>query len=130
MSSFTNASGFRPIPLQGKWQVTEDFRWYFEEVDGDSVIIPKGFIFDGASIPFPITVVLPKVHPDYMQSAALHDYLLDNLRAILTRNFIDIQFYNSLRVLGNSKIRSWCMYQAVKNFGLLTEGKKYYQKIK
>lgn len=126
MSSFTNATGFKPSPRTGQWQVTEDFKWYFTEFPDESIIVPKGFIFNAADIPFPISIFLPKVHPDYIQSAALHDYMLDALRSEFTRKKIDEIFYESLLALGNSQIKSWCMFQAVRLFGLIMEREKYY----
>lgn len=127
MSSFTKATGFRPSGNPQKpWEVTEDFKWYFEHPEGDSVIVPEGFVFNGADIPIPISFVWPRVDPDYMQSAALHDYMLDDLRKYLSRDFIDRQFYQSLLALGNHPWKAWLMYQAVKYYGILTEGKSQY----
>jgi Protein of unknown function (DUF1353) len=126
MSSFTNATGFQPIPYKNLWKVTEDFKWYFTEYPDESIVVPEGFIFNGADIPFPVTIFLPRVHPYYMQSAALHDYMLGDLRSEFTRKKIDEIFYESLLALGNSKIRSWCMFQAVRLFGLIVERENYY----
>ena len=39
-----------------KWEVVED--WYYDLPDGPKVIVPKGFIFDGASIPRPLWFLL------------------------------------------------------------------------
>jgi hypothetical protein len=35
-----------------KWQLIED--WLYDLPDGATIIIPKGFVFDGASIPRPL----------------------------------------------------------------------------
>lgn len=35
-----------------KWVLTEN--WYYELSDGSMILIPKGFEFDGASIPRPL----------------------------------------------------------------------------
>ncbi|WP_223842360.1 DUF1353 domain-containing protein [Methylotuvimicrobium alcaliphilum] len=39
-----------------KWVLTEN--WYYELSDGSKILIPKGFEFDGASIPRPLWALL------------------------------------------------------------------------
>ncbi len=65
-----------------KWRVVEDFYyhlpWWAVRAD---VVIPKGFIFDGASIPRPLWGVLSPVGLLLVQGlihdyAYMHDYLL------------------------------------------------------
>lgn len=47
---------FRWIASIRKWEVIED--WQYDLPDGPTIIIPKGFIFDGASIPRPLWFLL------------------------------------------------------------------------
>lgn len=42
-----------------RWEVVED--WYFKLPDNMTIIIPAGFVFDGASIPRPLWWVLSPV---------------------------------------------------------------------
>jgi len=126
MSSFTNATSFQPIILTKKWKVTNTFSWYLQKNSKLVVKIPEGFIFNGADIPFPFTIGLPRVHTDYIQSACLHDYMLDHLRHIFTRDEIDKVFFNSLKALGNPPLRCWSMYQAVRLWGILNERQNYF----
>ncbi len=39
-----------------KWEVAEN--WEYELEDGTRIVIPKGFVFDGASIPRPLWAIL------------------------------------------------------------------------
>ncbi len=39
-----------------KWEIVED--WCYKLPDGPTVVIPKGFVFDGASIPRPLWFLL------------------------------------------------------------------------
>ena len=144
MSSFTQATGIKPSKDKDKWIVTEQFSWYFNEpyflptssasneqkgIELKDIIIPSGFAFNGADIPFPITAFWPRIHVHYVQAACLHDYMLQHERHTFTRDFIDIQFHDALLALGNNKVKSWCMYQAVRVFGILTEREFYWMTL-
>lgn len=129
MSSFTNATSFEPVRQLNKWKVTKSFAWYLEQNGNVVVEIPNGYIFNGADIPFPFSIRWPRVHPDYIQSACLHDYCLEYMRHLFSREEIDKMFYQSLLVLGNSKVRAWCMYNAVRAYGILTERNLYFDII-
>lgn len=126
MSNFTNSTGFTPVSKTNHWQVTDTFNWYLKENSNVVVQVPEGFVFNGADIPFPFSILWPRVHTNYIQSACLHDYMLENLRDIFSREHIDLIFYQSLKALKNPPVRSWCMYQAVRIFGLLNERQKYF----
>lgn len=125
MSSFTKATGFTPIPLTDQWLTTDSFTWYVAR-SSKTITVPSLYKFNGADIPPPVSFVWPRVHPDYMQAACLHDYMLDNLVYQYSRDFADRQFYEALLALGNSQVKSWLMYQAVKAYGLFIEGSHYY----
>lgn len=133
MSSFTEATSFRPInegPDAGLWQVVENFDWYLSsDLVGEKVTVLSGYLFDGASVPFILTAIFPRVHPKYMQAAALHDWLLTQERHRFSREEIDLMFYQALKVLNNPKWRSFAMYKAVHMYGRVSEGQRYFRKI-
>lgn len=133
MSSFTEASAFRPIwegEHKGKWLVVEAFDWYLSnDLTGPFIRVEAGFIFDGATVPHPLTILFPRVHPSYMQAAALHDWLLKKERSGFSRQGIDLIFKEALKVLNNPKWRIWAMYNGVRSFGILAERHKYFKPL-
>lgn len=78
--------------------------------------VPKGFEFDGASIPKPLWSVMggPLEGP-YVRSAALHDHGC-RTRTEPSRVVHD-RFYASMRAEGVGAIRATLMYRAVRHFG-------------
>jgi len=54
-----------------QWEVVND--WYFEFDDGVQIVINKGFIFDGASIPQPLWALLSPVGL-LLIPGLIHDY--------------------------------------------------------
>lgn len=111
----------RAIPLNdnGEWVLTRDYKL-------DGFIVPKGFIFDGASIPRAFWTIL-NITPIgwHMPASLIHDYLYRNT-GVVTRHgkvshyskyMADKEFHRLLRRLN---VRSWhasLCYSAVKVFG-------------
>lgn len=54
-----------------KWELTEN--WRYKLNNSDEIIIPKGFIFDGASIPRPLWAILSPVGL-LLIPGLIHDY--------------------------------------------------------
>lgn len=132
MSSFTEAISFSPILAgvnKGKWKVGSSFEWYLTDKEGDKIVVESGFPFDGASVPTLLTVWFPRIHTDYIQAAALHDWLLENERSNFSRKEIDRIFRQALRVLKNPKHRVNMMYLGVSLFGKLKERKNYWKTV-
>ena len=128
MSSFTKAVGFAPQRIQRgrisrllppgmqtqKYKVTEGFTWWVDA--RQQIDIAPGFVFDGASVPFPFTLVFPRVHSDYVQAACLHDWLYSTQST--SRAFADKQFYVAMRVLRLPALYAWVIYAAVRLGGM------------
>ena len=129
---FTNAIGYEITPPEVKepWQTAQAFDWLLDYAakDGEKITVSKGFAFDGASTPaIPgIRVIFPRIHPMYIQAAALHDWCLKHERHRFTRAEIDNIFKEALEALNNSNARVRSMYNGVKLFGIITEGYKNY----
>lgn len=62
---------WRWITYTRKWRVIEDY--YFILPDGTKVVIPKGFEFDGASVPKPLRGLLSPTGPLFI-AGLFHDY--------------------------------------------------------
>lgn len=132
VKNFTDLISFTPAPaaIPEPWLTGDTFKWIldYEDPQSEVVIVPEGFAFDGASVP-PIPFVrllFPRVHPLYMQSAALHDYCLQHQRHRFSRSEIDYIFEEALIAQKNPDWRVSGMYQGVSIWGKLSERKKYY----
>ncbi len=98
-----------------KWEVLAPFSWPMD-LDGNIVIVPEGFITDGASIPRIFwTLIGPPMGGDYDQSAVLHDYFYN--QELYTRRRADIEFLLSMRSEGVSWLKRIVMHRAVRTFG-------------
>lgn len=107
------------------WEISAPFYYY---TDHHRITVPIGFRFDGTSVPLVLRAFFPRAHPDYMQAAALHDYLYTHCGntnpnvpwmesteyQFLSRRQVDLIFYNGLKILGMSRLWAWPMYAAVR----------------
>jgi len=128
MSSFTSALIIMAVPntatglarllppgfQRPRWKVMEGFRYAVGSLDApqDVIVVPHGFQFDGASVPLPFRVLVPMAHPDYIQAAALHDWMLESGR--YTRARCDAVFFEALGVLGMPGLWRGIMFAAVR----------------
>jgi len=132
ISKFTSSIGYIPAPptVPEPWLTAESFRWLldFDDPSKGEIIVPAFFPFDGASVPaIPvIRIYFPRVHPGYMQSAALHDWCLKHERHRFSREEIDLIFAEALLAQKNPEWRIVGMYAGVSAFGKLIEGEEYY----
>lgn len=61
------------------WRVIESFKFYVgDELDRTWVVVPAGFLTDGASVPWPFWSILPPWGV-YGQAAVVHDILCETL---------------------------------------------------
>lgn len=127
MSSFTSpisVTALRPAPGAGRflppgwqrpgWLLADGFTYLVgsEACPSDSIYVPAGFIFDGASVPVVFRGILPMAHPAYLQAAALHDYMTDH--PAYADAYADRVFLEALAVLGIAAPWRWAMYLAVR----------------
>jgi hypothetical protein len=75
------------------------------------IVVPRGFVFDGASVPLPLRAFVPAAHPDYIQAAALHDWMLADEHP---RDEADRVFAEALAVLGMPAFWRGAMYAGVR----------------
>jgi len=95
------------------------------------IIIPRGFICDGASIPrWAWTIIGSPLTGVYRNAAILHDWLYateyfqwDGITYCLVQNgdlnrqLCDELFYEAMTVLRVGCLKKWLIYRAVRNFG-------------
>ena len=90
--------------------------------NGIVMVIPKGFVYDGASIPSILTNILPRFGYKYDRASCLHDWLY---AAINTHNYnrkeCDEVFYEAMLSDKVNKNLAKLIYLAVRVFG-----SKYY----
>lgn len=96
------------------WMVLEGFRYAVGDLDAPDewITVPHGFVFDGASVPLPFRLLVPMAHPDYIQAAALHDWMLESCK--YSRAYCDRVFHEALGVLGMPPIWRGAMFAAVR----------------
>lgn len=82
-----------------------------KKVKYKDIIIPEGFVSDGASVPYIAYLFnYTKYRPDYLPCAILHDYLCD----LELYDKADKCFLNCLLDLKVGKFTSYLFYYAVK----------------
>lgn len=100
------------------WVTTEAFHYDVGfPGSGDRHVVGKGYEFDGASVPFPLTVFVPQTHSLYLGAAALHDWLYQIEYETVTRERADATFREAMIVLGLNWIWAGLMWRAVRAGG-------------
>lgn len=90
---------------------------YHVTINGETVVIPRGFLFDGASIPkwVPKWIIGSPFDPEFMLAALVHDWLY------WSRQWPQEKADDALRGLllasGVGSLRSGAMHRAVRSFG-------------
>jgi len=65
----------KPLVGKGLWVTTEDFT-YVSKKNNLTVLVPKGFITDLATIPKMLRWLFPKCHTDTATASIVHDWIL------------------------------------------------------
>lgn len=91
-----------------------------------NLFIPKGYTWDGASIPFGFRWILGgKGNPSFLIPSMVHDEMCENKHLIdNNRKLSSIIFYNLLLACQCSKLKAKIMYLAVDNYQKLAKGWK------
>ena len=122
MSNFTDPLILRHIN-GNLWQTDRKFSYHVGSEDSTDVItVPKGFLTDLASVPWPVSMLIPKSGA-FNQSAVLHDFLYTT--QIRPRAASDKIFLESMKNLGVNWFIRGIMYNSVRAFGgLVWKSKK------
>jgi hypothetical protein len=100
----------RPLPSKKKYLLESD---YYVSA---SCTVPKGFEYNGASVPFFgwLATTTP-FDPRVMRAALVHDWLYHSHQ--FDRKFSDVMFYQYLLLDGLGSVRAKLMYWAVRIAG-------------
>jgi hypothetical protein len=99
-------------PIIGRlWVLDREMEYHWDEV---TYIIPKNFVFDGASIPRFARLLIPK-NGVKLYAACLHDYLYRH--TLISRKGADIAFLRILLEMGEPKWSAYLMYGTLRTFG-------------
>lgn len=79
------------------------------------IVIPKGFITDGASVPPGFWNIFPPLKNEYFVATLLHDWLYNT--EYFERKYCDMIFLEGLKSLGVNIAKRNLMYYAVRMFG-------------
>ena len=107
----------RPAGSKNRYEIVTPLIWQDEL---GVIIVPTGFIYDGASVPKALSSIVPRFGGRYDRATALHDYLYT--AGILSRKDSDKLFYKALRSDKVRWVQAKIMYFAVRFFG-----KKHYK---
>lgn len=113
------------------WRVKDTFKFYYgNEENPYWVIVPAGFLTDGASVPRILWWLLPPWSA-YSQAAAVHDYLLEYATSYhhgrqvnVTRGQADRVFRDAMRVAGIGTWPRQVMYVGVRLWGKIASKRK------
>lgn len=113
MSCFTEWLEVRH--MKGDKLITlKDYIYHIHSLEDDDVIVvPKWFVFDGASIPRVFwTIIGHPMQTKVIKAACLHDYLYIN--KIYSRKRSDVIYFEALLVAGVGMLRAILHYVAVR----------------
>lgn len=107
-----------PALLPQQWRVVRAFKYAWSGApSADPFVVPSGYPFDGASVPWPATALIPKAHSIYLGASALHDFLYSRRCAHVSRKTADHVFLEALLVSGLHWFWAGMMWRAVRSAG-------------
>ncbi len=127
---FTEELSITPLDGGDRWRVNDDFVWHIGHRNSLlHVIVPGGFIYDLASVPRPLRLIVP--HTTAPQASALHDFgyrynqvhvvskyvrgfpVYHDILTELDRSDWDRAFYDGMKAKGISTLRARMAYGGV-----------------
>lgn len=101
---------------ENKWKLAEEYNYTIKDYWMNLVIsIPKGFIFDGASIPRIFYIIWTPMSTDTIVAALIHDYLYKTQKT--SRGFSDRVFLKIMEMTDVSIIKRILYYVWVRIWG-------------
>lgn len=124
--SFTGALTLTEMPLEWQsWRLESNLVYLLDgESSARAIIVPKGFITDGASIPRPLWWLLP-AWGRYSRAAVVHDYLCILIGRgaphvfAPDRRAADAIFYQAMVICGVNRTMRLMMWGAVRLYAIL-----------
>ena len=113
MSEFTELPTTQLLPGGTKRKLVKPFSYYIKKKGGDTIVVPAGFITDGASIPrFAWSIIGGPMSGKYVAAAILHDWLYHI--QTFSRKKSDLIFLKAMAVLGVTRLKRKTIYWAVR----------------
>lgn len=76
MNQFTTPLDVRRMDTGNRWEVLAPFEFHLGSADGPEFVrVPVGFVTDFASIPFPVSRLLPPIGKPWDKASVIHDAL-------------------------------------------------------
>lgn len=97
-----------------KWMVVEDWRVC---IDGVWFCIPKGYIFDGSSIPWWLWWLFPPSYAPAWEASAVHDWFYSHLYRQVSKTFADAAFRAVMLYDDAPEVVANVFHAAVSRFG-------------
>lgn len=121
MSSFTEELTITHMDANWKlWRLERDFTYEVgDKGSGRKIVVPRGFMVDGASVPQFLWNILP-AWGQYSRAAVIHDYLCYRLNdgrphpEGMTRKITDDVFNEAMEVCNTNRVVRWFMYAGVR----------------
>ena len=99
----------RVMNLRSTYKLIEPLQWSDRLY---TINVPKGFLYDGASVPWLVTRLVPRKGGLYDRAACLHDWLYGT--HILPRKEADRLFYKAMLSDNVPKWKAYMIYRAVR----------------
>lgn len=103
-----------------RWKLMRDFPMHIR-ISGkiESMVVPKGFVTDFASVPWIFRLVFPQMGK-YGAAAVVHDYMTMTRETPFTRKEADRIFYSIMERHGVKSWKAKLMYGAVRLHAVFT----------
>lgn len=132
MSEFTGPLAIREHDVDSDvWSLLEDLNYEVGvEGSGQFITVEAGFVSDGASIPWPFSIVFPHWAPRYRRPSVLHDKLRRMIDAgtphffAPTRRIADLIFLQAMEVCKVSWLVRHAFWLAVRLYTIIRYGSK------
>jgi len=115
MSNFTTRLILEYLPEANLWKTQSELVYFVGCEDSDwKIVVPIGFVTDLASIPWPISSLLPK-SGRYNSASVLHDFICRE--GVYDRKMCDYIMLEAMEVLKVSWIKRHAIYRGLRMFG-------------
>ena len=118
-----------PFGEANKRTLSQDLH-YFSDFADKLILVPAGFVYDGASVPKLFQRFYPKFGAKYDYASCVHDFLCEEANSHVgeeykTKRKLADDIFKEISILaGVSKWRVHSMYLAIRGYGKFTGGFK------
>lgn len=111
------------LPNRTRWETTQNFELTIGYLDQkgkyvtEDFVVPRGFEFDAASIPFFLWWRFQPTYQPSFKASCFHDYCYDELHRHYSKEFADEAFMAIMKDQGAPTHVAYAFYLAVSLFG-------------